>query len=285
MLQEICDAIWSEAKRVVTRQREIDAGELMHETLTSATMIAVATTGINAASRGYGAAEFVSATRLLPDFPQALADLTDEEPLPRTVRDALASLRRLHGAANVARTTLASPLDATTWRERQSRLARARTVLQGLCGFALSAVAEVESATEQLGLPVDLRLPNVALILKSARDGGLPCLDHDDRLAVPNWLQRRAQQRWTVRFPVDVVSNRSADVATALDISVNGLGIACLGSFDAGDAVTLRVPDGRILSGFIAWRHMRRAGIRFDCPLDASDPLLGIRYRVLERRF
>lgn len=287
MIADICVSLWQEAKRAVAPSRRLsteDIRQLVHETLTSATMIAVAASGLNAAARGHAGRELAEASIYLPDTPTWYLGLEDEGEFTAEAPNAFAALDRLYAAVDAARESLQTIADSPTLRERQSRIGRQKAVLQELCGLALAALTEVEMLASSARVPPDLRLPNAVLLLKSARDGGVPCLGADGRLSIPEWLQRRGRQRWPVRFTIDIVSDRSADVATVLDISPTGFGIACFGSFRKGDAVTMRVPDGRMLHGTIVWRQMRRAGVRLDESLDSTDPLLGAAYRVLERR-
>ncbi len=286
VLGDICVSLWHEAKRVVRPRRQLGEDDIRHlvqETLASATMIAVTATALNAAVRGHTGHTITIAAEALPTEPRVFQRLNEEFAFGNDSAIALDTLERLYAAVDEAREAMTSAENVPAGRERHMRIHRHKAVLQDLCGLALSAVGDVELLAASARIPPDLRIPNVALLLKSARDGGMPCLDADGRLATPEWLQRRGRQRWAVRFCVDVVSDRSADVATALDISTTGIGIACFGSFRRGDHVTMRVPDGRVLQGVIAWRHLRRAGIKLDQPLEPSDPLLGAAYRVLER--
>jgi hypothetical protein len=111
--------------------------------------------------------------------------------------------------------------------------------------------------------------------LKSASDGGTPCIDHAGDICLPGWVEQRCERR----IPVEVrarLSGLGQDRACVIiDVSMRGLGL--LGEAIAGRSATVVLDDGRRLGGSIEWARSGRFGMFLDQSLLPSDPLLAIK--------
>lgn len=281
VLYEICGSLWRSTKRAVATGRQFhadDVSSLLHETLASGTMVAVVTSAINSLTRTPSVKSLSEASLFLPDEPRYFIELRDlASDTPETTRT-VETLDNFYSHVDAAREALENII-AQDADAKASRLPALALQWQRLCGLAVTSITTVEGLADDLGVGRDVRTPELLLILTSAQIGAVPCLDSSGLLAVPHWLQRRRRLRTPVRFPVDIVSDLSADVAMAVDISPCGIGIRSHNKFREGDTVTMRIPDGRILAGVVAWRHGDRSGIAFDEVLAQEDPLLGVSYR------
>lgn len=142
---------------------------------------------------------------------------------------------------------------------------------------AAKAAAEILEALSGLdpdGQGAAATQDGILNLLNAAAQGGHPCVEAQGGIVIPGWAERRRHRRFAADLTVDIEIAGLNHVVRVFDVSAGGLGLSGLDRVMAGTAATARVPDGRRLSGTIAWAANGRAGLKFRTPLQASDPLL-----------
>jgi hypothetical protein len=96
---------------------------------------------------------------------------------------------------------------------------------------------------------------------------------------VPGWAERRRHKRQVIDITIEILTSQGAFMARAFDVSCSGLGIAeipsaALAGLTIGGPVRLQVPDGRVLSGIVAWVAASKAGVHLSPNLCPDDPIL-----------
>lgn len=146
-----------------------------------------------------------------------------------------------------------------------------------LCKSAKGVVAEIDRALP-VSLP-ELYLQNsrvTAALLSGAATGLRPCLNADGKLYVPALPQKRRWPRRTVLQNGLVRCGETVQSAFVRDASAGGLGLDRVAGLRRGDAVAIEFASGRTLHGIIAWAAGTSAGVRFDVPLPATDPMIAL---------
>lgn len=118
------------------------------------------------------------------------------------------------------------------------------------------------------------RLTGLAELLDRVAEGEPVCIEPDGCVIVPGWAERRRHPRVRVDQRAEIVLGAHVYQARLLDASIGGLGIEGPRLLLQGDAVAVRLEDGRKLRAHVAWVNGSLAGLRFLAPLEASDPLL-----------
>ena len=146
------------------------------------------------------------------------------------------------------------------------------------CCAALTLLAELGSARRKHGTVGDdldahtTQQPLMHLLI-GASHGGHPCVEADGCVVIPGWAERRRHYRQLVDFPVEIHALERAWTARAFDVARGGLGLDGVRELQPGDAVTIKVPDGRSLRANIAWVSGSKAGVCLLEPLAWGDPL------------
>lgn len=151
--------------------------------------------------------------------------------------------------------------------------------LANACCAALVLLAELGSARREHGTDGDeLRAHTsqrqLIQLLIAASHGAHPCVEADGCVVIPGWAERRRHQRQTVDFPVEVHAFERVWTARAFDVARGGLGLDGAGELQPGDAIALKVPDGRLFRANTAWVSGSKAGVCLLQPLAAGDPLI-----------
>jgi hypothetical protein len=143
---------------------------------------------------------------------------------------------------------------------------------------------ETRSILTRLDMAVGADIPELYLmntrvlssLLAGASNGFKPCLDPDGRLYVPDLPQKRRWPRRTVLESCTITFGAASFPAFVRDVSCGGLGLERVGGLRRGDGVSIEMASGRTFSGSIAWVSGDSAGVRFDIPLRATDPLVAL---------
>lgn len=134
---------------------------------------------------------------------------------------------------------------------------------------ALPAVCDFSRGAED-----EARLAALAGLLDRVADGEPACIEPDGCVVVPGWAERRRHRRVAIDESAEIVLGAHVYQARLVDASIGGLGIEGPRLLLQGDAVTVRLGDGRKLRANVAWVNGTLAGLRFMAPLEATDPLL-----------
>jgi hypothetical protein len=255
---------------------------LVCETHHAACMTAIMASCINGAALGRHALDRRELDIYLPVEPAVLLSLTrrsmlEIEPLSETQDvvdaffDALRMVRRLIGAYDIDADEL-GPERAHVIHRRVLQLGAARA-----CHEALRAVRALELETPG-------RLPEVycehaqalSLLLIAAERGGSPCLDAEGRPFLPALPQRRRSTRRSLGQNGRLLYGKATLSVFIKDISEGGLGLLRVPFLKPGDPVAVELSTGGRFKGVVAWARGEEAGVRFDQPLSASDPMLAI---------
>lgn len=177
--------------------------------------------------------------------------------LARRMADAhVAEVRRGRGPVSVE----AEPL-ADAW----SRTCRsARDLVQALAALTGANASGPEAD----------RLADLVTLLERVAKGEAVCVEADGCVVVPGFAERRRHARFDVDQAAEICFGANVYPIRLVDASVGGLGIEGPRLLLPGDAVTVRMADGRKLRAHVAWVREAKAGLRFVEPLQATDPLL-----------
>ncbi len=112
------------------------------------------------------------------------------------------------------------------------------------------------------------------VLLNQAERGLSPCVEPDGCVIVPGWAERREHKRFKVDLRAEASIGLSLEPVHIFDISAGGMGLIGLTNPRRGDALTVKLKEGRRLRGSIAWVAGNKAGMRFQQPLTPGDALL-----------
>ncbi len=142
---------------------------------------------------------------------------------------------------------------------------------------ALKALNAQASQTE-LNLP-DIYQENANALLNllsKIKTGGSPCLNPNGTIRLPDLPNQRRSARRYLLENCFVKTQKQTFTAFARDVSMGGMGIDRVPYLPIGKPVMIKLPTGRIFSGYVRWYKTTSAGIEFDTPLAPTDPLLSI---------
>ncbi len=111
--------------------------------------------------------------------------------------------------------------------------------------------------------------------LKSAASGDTPCIDHQGEICLPGWVERRKEKRIPIECAATLRGQGRERDVVIIDVSMRGLGL--MGDALAGQAATIVLANGRLLSGKVEWSVRGRFGMFLDQPLLPCDALLSAR--------
>lgn len=145
---------------------------------------------------------------------------------------------------------------------------------QAAAESALHAIYALEDTVgvQRIGLQQEqVRTLSEALIL--ARDGGSP-FQQEGIAALPSWVEQRQSKRATLNMRAQLTADgRTCDIIV-LNASLGGFGIEGAEKLTQDNWASIRLQNGRLFVGQVAWSAGRRAGIRFRRTLRPDDPLL-----------
>ena len=144
-----------------------------------------------------------------------------------------------------------------------------------ICKLALKAIVAIDPELQRC-LPDRYHQNTLVLakLLRSAIDGGEPCIDASGRVFLPDLPQRRPSIRRNVHTPCVLEHHGQTSRALIRDISTGGLGLERADPLVPEKVVIIELPSGRWLAGTVVWSKGASAGVKFDGPLEPTDPLL-----------
>jgi PilZ domain len=254
---------------------------VQQEVETGATFVAVSASISNALSteldgRMSASALLTYAPPKMPILAAALPRLIDGGELPEIVR----SCQDFEARVSLARRM------ALAYADESSRNASKKTVnlsaLQDALAHACnSAVEFLEALNAQTGRSAEGSTRNRPLLdrLASAAQGHHPCVEEDGCIVIPGWAERRRHKRQAIDIKIEILTKQGVFLARAFDVSCSGFGLAeipgaALGCLTLGNPLRLKVPDGRVLSGTVAWVTTSKAGVQLSPNLSSNDPIL-----------
>ncbi len=172
-------------------------------------------------------------------------------------------VQQLQPALKTAATGPGVPLDllVDVWRK--------------LAGHGLLALYELRHAMLSRDFTlIDASATIIEQELRVVRDGGTPYQVHGDFIIVPGWLDRRNAARSQIAQPVYIWSAGHRLGAVLHNLSTTGAGLSQCGSLNTGCRIVLEPLAGRSIPGRVIWSRDSEAGLLFDEPLQATDPLL-----------
>jgi hypothetical protein len=257
---------------------------LVGELHLAATQIAVVTSGVNALQAGIKLKNALSLQDLGPQVPEAA---TIE--LPRTCRDELGIasskiipvrdlFRELEPAQRDVEMFCA---DAETFGQETAAFLDLPTVSQRWRRLSVRALAAVIDLEPDVARCLPARYAqNAALLnrlLRSAVEGGHPCVGPDCIIKLPDLPQRRAAVRPNACLPCIVDYHGMTFQAVVKDISTGGVGLDDAPPMRPQTVVLIEFEGGPCLAGLVVWSKGSRAGVKFDVPLKPSHQLLAQR--------
>jgi hypothetical protein len=110
--------------------------------------------------------------------------------------------------------------------------------------------------------------------MKEAMTGKRSCVNQFGEVSLPVLPQRRRTRRFTFLQPCKVTFQGSTSIASAREISKNGIGLNCERGFKLRDPLLLELRSGRQMKGIVVWCKAGKVGVQFDSPLADHDPLI-----------
>lgn len=262
---------------------------LLQEASGSATFVAVSASIANALANPR-LVSVVSAnafrTFIVPDMPYYAASmnrLIDGEPMSelalpfQTFYARVGLMRRMTQAyAGEAASPSDRTVDLATLQDACANACRAAIALLA----ALSATRGDQAADHNPSEPCTPQSQLIELLAAAAHCQH-PCVEADGCIVIPGWAERRRHTRHCVDFPVEIHAFGQIWVARAFDAASGGLGLEGAGSLKFGDAISVKIPDGRHMQTKVAWVSGTKAGIKFLRALAPGDPMIG---RQIEAR-
>ena len=143
------------------------------------------------------------------------------------------------------------------------------------CRSARFALDELETILGPDLPPLYLQNHKVlAALLSGAAHGLSPCFNESGELYAPPLPQQRRWPRRAVLQDCVVVFGETNIKGYLRDASAGGLGLDHVPPLKTGVLVTIKMESGRALEGVVAWSRGSAAGVKFNIPLPANDPLL-----------
>ena len=255
---------------------------LVCETHHAAAATAIVTSSLNCSVEKRSLLDRSTIDRFLPIEPAVLLSLTrrsllDIEPLSETlsiIDSFFASLRVLRRGLDgyfFDASEIGAPRSLVLHGQRLVRVSRAT------CHEALLAIRALDLETP--GRLPDLYCDHaraLSRLLLAAERGEAPCIDANGRAFMPELPQRRRSSRRTLGQNCRLLYRKAIVSAFVKDVSEGGLGLLRTPFLHADDIVTVELASGRRFKGSVAWTRGEAAGIQFDVPLNASDPILAL---------
>jgi PilZ domain len=258
--------------------------ELVGELHLAAMQIAVVTSGVNALRAGIKLKNPLALEDLGPQIPNE-AKLA----LPRICREELgigfksiAAVRGLFTELTVAQKDVeVFCADAQQFGVEEAAFLDLGDVTDKWRCLSLHALAAVVALEADVARCLPGRYTrNGALLkklLRSAMEGGHPCVDSNATIKLPDLPQRRAAVRPNVHLPCVLESHGLTFQAVAKDISTGGVGLEDAPPLVPQTVVLVEFETGDCLAGVVVWSKGRRAGVKFDAPLRPNHRLLAPR--------
>lgn len=252
---------------------------LMQEILTAAQITAGAASAINMTNRTGPTRALSEASTLIADFPARFDDWPQrilEEELSLVTLEEIAGFyaafrcareqfARFEGEAKQIGLGRASTLHlgplTTSWR---STARHARMASVGLTRDAADILPEESVANARI---LDTALARIIA-------GEAVCCQRDGTIVLPALSERRRAARRSLLQTAQIHAGSSTFAAFARDVSSGGLGLTRMPKLAIGTPLIVDLSCGRTLHGTIAWSDGINTGMRFDCPLRPTDPLI-----------
>ncbi len=109
--------------------------------------------------------------------------------------------------------------------------------------------------------------------LREAAVGDSKRVDTCGRIVLPNLKQMRRTPRLRIAGSCTIELGDRSIPARLIDLSVDGLGIACNEALPSDQSITVVLDDGRGLKCRFVRREGDRVGLAFEAPLQNDDPL------------
>lgn len=154
-------------------------------------------------------------------------------------------------------------------------LERLSAVWRKVSGHALKAVHALDPDLQRC-LPERYHQNTLVLVklVRSAIDGGEPCIDDNGHCFLPDLPQRRPATRRNIYLPCMLEHQGKTSRAVVKDISTGGIGLERACQLTVQNVIVVELEGGRCLAGTVVWSRNKSAGIKFDAPLKSTDPLL-----------
>jgi hypothetical protein len=143
-----------------------------------------------------------------------------------------------------------------------------------LCGLASAVTFYAEEHCLDGDAAVRGAVLRMRQLLRSAKDGGHPCVSRGGAVFVPGWLDRRHQERLPLGWRIELEVNGTREHATLNDLSTTGMGIANCRQHPVGAEVIAHLSTGRCLVGRVQWSEGDRLGAVLLSSLPPTDALL-----------
>lgn len=255
--------------------------QLVGELHLAAMQVAVVTSGVNALSTGIRLKNPLALQDLGPQVPSA-----DKIALPRHCREELgvtfksvATVRDFFADLETAQRDVEGfCADADAFGTEEAGFLDLPAVADRWRCLSLRALTAVVSLEKDVARCLPGRYshnaPLLKKLLRSAIEGGRPCVDENATVKLPDLPQRRAAVRPNVHLPCVLEYQGRSFQAIAKDISTGGVGLEDVPALVPQTVVLMEFAGRHCFAGLVVWSRGARAGVKFDAPLKPSHPLL-----------
>lgn len=240
-----------------------------------APLVAVSTSLANALEKGQGSGLDELLTAYLPQEPATFLALLPECMRLEPNLDAIKAVQVFASRLAVAKqVSLGLKLgDAATSTVPGFHAGKLAIIWRRTAEACLDAIEAIELRLDDDSNVYPDRI-HVVKHLRQSRRGGTPSLKEEGGLNIPGWVDHPRTARVSFDEPCVVLHEGREHDVYLNDLSRGGAGFSGLIEAPRGATVSLRLSNGRVLSGTIAWMREDRWGLKLDMPLDRMDPLL-----------
>lgn len=108
-------------------------------------------------------------------------------------------------------------------------------------------------------------------LLAAAALGASPCVNRNDTIEIPGWIERRSDRRHRLRLDCGLRVEQRVWQMRTMDISRQGAGLAGSPQLQPGMRAGLVIGRSPEIKGVVVWQVADRLGFRFDAPLSIAD--------------
>lgn len=252
---------------------------LVQEIHTAAQLTAGAASAINMTLRSRPTRALSDASALIADFPVRLDNWPQRILEEELSADTLEGIAGFYAAFRHGRERLAlfevEAKQIGLGRASTLHLAPLTTSWRLTARLARMASSDVTRDAKDI-LP-DESIANTRILdaaLTRIIAGEAVCCQSDGTIIVPALSERRRAPRRSLLQTAQIRAGSSAFTAFARDVSSDGMGLTRMPKLAIGTKLMVELSCGRTFSGTIAWSDGINTGMRFDCPLRLTDPLI-----------
>ncbi len=208
-------------------------------------------------------------------LPEAIAKVLRHSSDYTVTGDLVTLPSRLKFALRMSRIVITSPDDE---RVDAAALASAWTFVANGLVEALSLCNHLQRSNGRNNIDVKGAEKLLAGVLKGER----PCINRYNNISIPDWAERRDDERHQCEIAVKVHSVHGNQDGILTDLSRTGMGLSGCEQLAPGDQIRISRQTGSVLSGRVVRQANGKTGVRLKWVLGADDPWLQLAMKKVE---